>query len=128
VDENPNSFSALFDMGIYPPFAWHELHSSRRPRRASVGYDAAVTPLLEAVTSGFEERVESALKCLSVFKEYELNYNNYNYKGRFGLVSKYFYRQTNERLSGPNRERFLDAILGDRFFEALEVLRAAPES
>jgi len=127
VNDQPNSFDSLFDMGIYPPFAWHELHSSRRPRRASVSYDSAVAPLLESVTSGFEERLDSALKFLSVFKDYELNYNNYNYKGRFGLISKYFYRQTSDRLSSPNREAFLDAILGDRFFEALEVLRAAPE-
>jgi len=127
VSEQPNFFSELFEMGIYPPFAWHELHSSRRPRRAGVGYDDAIAPILEAVTSGFEERLENALKFLSVFKEYELNYNNYNYKGRFGLISKFFYRKTSERLSVTDREIFLDAILGDRFFEALEVLRAAPE-
>jgi hypothetical protein len=83
---------------------------------------------MKSLASGLEDRAESALKFLSIFKEHELNYNNYNYKGRFGLVSKYFYHQTSERLADNNRELFLDAILGDRFFEALEVVKSAPES
>jgi len=128
VDEQLMSFAPLLEMGIYPPFAWHELHSSRRARRPSVTYETALSPLMKSLASGLEDRAESALKFLSIFKEHELNYNNYNYKGRFGLVSKYFYHQTSERLADNNRELFLDAILGDRFFEALEVVKSAPES
>lgn len=128
VDEQPAAFAALFEMGVYPPFAWHELHSSRRARRASLSYDSAVSPLMKALTPGFEARAEEALTFLGIFKDHELNYNNYNYKGRFGLVSKHFYHQASKRLANHNREAFLDAILGDRFFEALAIVQAAPES
>ena len=55
-------------------------------------------------------------------KAFELDYNNYNYKGKFGLVSKYFYWRTSQLLGPEDRSLFLDAILLDRFFEALEVL------
>lgn len=128
VNESPEQFQPLLEMGVYPPFAWHELHSSRRVRRPGLTYSAATTPLLKAVLPGYETRTECALTYLGIFKEYELNYNNYNYKGRFGLVSKHFYLQTSERLAAANRDRFLDAILGDRFFDALAIIQSAREA
>ena len=115
-------------MGVYPPFAWHELHSSRRARRIGITYEAATTKLLAAALPGHEERLQEALAFPGVFKEYELNYNNYNYKGRFGLASKHFYLQTSLRLPAQDRDRFLDAILGDRFFEALAVVQTAKDA
>lgn len=127
VEDSRDQFAELLQMGVYPPFAWHELHSSRRARRAGLSYEAATTALLRAVLPGFEARAEQALAYLGIFKIYELNYNNYNYKGRFGLVSKHFYLHTSKRLTSTNSERFLDAILGDRFFEALAVIYDANE-
>lgn len=123
VSDAPEQFDELLSMGVYPPFAWHELHSSRRARRAGVSYDTATAKLREAAVPDYEARLDRALKYLAVFKEYELNYNNYNYKGRFGLASKHFYLQTSERMDSSFRERFLDAILGDRFFDALAVVK-----
>lgn len=127
VDESPEQYQSLVEMGVYPPFAWHELISSRRARRAALTYEAATAPLLNAVQPGYEARAKTALDHLGVFKEYELNYNNYNYKGRFGLASKHFYLETSEKLAPGTREKFLDAILGDRFFEALAIVQNAKE-
>jgi len=125
VSDAPEHFNELLSMGIYPPFAWHELHSSRRARRPGVSYDTATAKLREAALPDYEARLDRALEYLAVFKDYELNYNNYNYKGRFGLASKHFYLHTSRRLDSALREHFLDAILGDRFFEALEVVQQA---
>ncbi|HEX5758576.1 MAG TPA: hypothetical protein VF121_05240 [Thermoanaerobaculia bacterium] len=112
----------LLEAGIYPPFAWHELHASRRPRRPGRAYEEAVRPLLSTVSPPLRSRVDQALAFLSYMKDFELNYNNYNYKGKFGLISKWFYWRTNQALPEAERAPFLDAILGDRFFEALDHL------
>lgn len=124
VSDQPALFSGLLEMGVYPPFAWHELLSSRRARRPALSYDDAVTPLLTAVPQVQRARAQAALDALAIFKDYELNYNNYNYKGRFGLVSKFQYWKTSRLLqSAADKEVFLDAILGDRFYEALRVIQ-----
>jgi len=122
VADSPQKYSMLLEQGIYPPFAWHELHASRRPRRASIDYTTATKPLLNKIQEESRSRVQEALEMLAVFKEYELNYNNYNYKGRFGLVSKYQYWQTAKLINPECRDKFLDAILLDRFYDALDVI------
>jgi hypothetical protein len=124
VATHPDQYSQLLSAGIYPPFAWHELFASRKTRRAPRPYEDAVRRLMDAVPTDLRDRAELALECLSVMKEYELNYNNYNYKGRFGLVSKNFYWRTAEVLSSPTKATFLDAILLDRFFDALTILES----
>jgi len=123
VQNQPELFAELLDQGVYPPFAWHELVASRRARRPALSYENAVAPLLSTVSDEQRTRALTALEALSVFKEYELNYNNYNYKGRFGLISKLQYWKTTELLhSTAEKELFLDAILLDRFYEALHVI------
>jgi hypothetical protein len=125
VVTDPSRYEGLLSIGIYPPFAWHELHASRKPRRPLRPYEEAVRRLMDAVPTESKQRARDALSFLGVMKDYELNYNNYNYKGRFGLVSKFFYWRTAQLVSGAGRSRFLDAILGDRFFEALAVVERA---
>lgn len=125
VVQNPARYMQLLKMGVYPPFAWHELHSSRKPRRSTPSYEEATKPLLSKINERYLIRAEKALKVLTVFKDYELNYNNYNYKGRFNIVSKFFYLRTLDYLPSESRDGFLDAILGDRFYEALAVIENA---
>jgi len=122
VSRDPSKYATLLNMGVYPPFAWHELVASRRARRPAPTYANASRPLMESVRPDYQQRASRALASLAAFKSYELNYNNYNSKGRFGLVSKYLYWRTNHLLPEASRASFLDAILGDRFFEALNVV------
>ncbi len=121
VSANPQVYKHLVDMGVYPPFAWHEMHASRRVRRPALDYRRAIEPILAAAPSPMKERASVALEYLGVFKEYELNYNNYNYKGRFGLVSKYQYWRTLSVQPPDTRDEFLSYILLDNFYSALSV-------
>ena len=125
VSLSPEPYTSLLGQGIYPPFGWHELVASRCPRRTASTYTEAVKPFLAAVQEGYHARAHAALECLAVQKEYEMNYNTYNYKGRFGLISKYQYWRTAQQLAEPARTYFLDAILLDKFYVALEVLEQA---
>lgn len=118
----PYKYSTLIEQGVYPPFAWHELLACRKPRQPIPDFRQIESKFLLEVPEQFLKRAESALYILSVFKEYELNYNNYNYKGRFNLVSKQFYLRTSNCLSKDAKTKFLDAIIGDRFYEALEII------
>lgn len=122
VDSNPGKYAELLDTGIYPPFGWHELQASRRPRRPALDYQTATTRLLGTVKPAYSTRAQAALNALATFKEYELNYNNYNYKGRFGVISKYQFWRTAAPMTDEQRVRFLDAILLDRFYDALDVV------
>ncbi len=125
VSSNPDPYRNLLSQGIYPPFAWHELYSSKRQRRPGKSFEEATARFLESVTEEDRPRADQALEFLRYMKAFELNYNNYNYKGKFGLVSKYFYWRTSQLLRSEDVSPFLDAILGDRFFEALGVLERA---
>jgi hypothetical protein len=122
VAAHPSDYALLLKGGIYPPFAWHELRASRKPRRTVKSLNEALKPLLASIPSELHPRALEAIDCLTVLKEYELNYNNYNYKGRFGLVSKYQYWVTAELLPSGLRDQFLDAILLDRFYDALQTI------
>lgn len=125
VSRRPRTYADLLTQGIYPPFGWHELTASRRRRRPALDYGTATASLLKQVPTPLRSRAERALELLAVLKDYELNYNNYNYKGKFGLVSKYQYWRTAEQMPEAMRTPFLDAILGDRFFEALRYVEVA---
>lgn len=116
------NFATVLSAGIYPPFAWHEFIASQKPRKEGLRYEAAKQKLDKNVIDKYRSTFDIALKLLDVFKEYELNYNNYNYKGKFGLVSKLFYYKTYQRIDDSKKEDFLNAILGDRFFEAFEII------
>ncbi|WP_123906889.1 MULTISPECIES: hypothetical protein [unclassified Chryseobacterium] len=115
-------YSKILSEGIYPPFAWHEFISSQKPRKSAVAYEMAITALEKNVVEDCKTEFNTAIALLDVFKEYELNYNNYNYKGKFGLVSKWFYYKTYQRVDDKKKEEFLDAILLDRFYHALEIV------
>jgi hypothetical protein len=122
VAADAGKYRVFLDQGVYPPFAWHELHASRKPRKPSKPLAEAALPMLSAIPADFQTRANTALECLSILKEYELNYNNYNYKGRFGLISKYQYWLTVQVLPDAQKEAFLEAILLDRFFDALAII------
>jgi len=116
------NFSAVLSDGIYPPFAWHEFISSQKPRKEGISYEVAKQKLEKNLVEQYKTDFETALALLDVFKEYELNYNNYNYKGKFGLISKTFYYKTYQRIDDSKKEEFLNAILLDRFYTALEIV------
>jgi hypothetical protein len=122
VKIKPEKYNSLLSQGIYPPFGWHELNASRKTRRPGKSLSEASINLLQVIPGDFHERALTAIDCLSILKEYELNYNNYNYKGRFGLISKYQYWVTSKLLSESSSKLFMDAILLDRFFDAFAIL------
>lgn len=122
VATKPEKYEILLNQGIYPPFGWHEIAASRKARRPSKPLVEASKALFQAIPSNLHERAWVAIDCLDILKEYELNYNNYNYKGRFGLISKYQYWVTYGLLPKSSKDVFLDAILLDRFFDALTIL------
>jgi hypothetical protein len=128
VASDPAKYRVFLDQGVYPPFAWHELHASRKPRKPSKPLPEAAAPMLSAIPPDFHARAGTALDCLSILKAYELNYNNYNYKGRFGLISKYQYWVTTKLLPDAQKEKFLEAILLDRFFDALAIIEESASS
>lgn len=128
VAKRPDIYSDLLSQGIYPPFGWHELLASRRRRSPAQDYTKAASKLWAEVPTEMCDRTERALHLLDVFKDYELNYNNYNYKGKFGLVSKYQYWRTAELMPKPVCASFLEAILGDRFFDALRCVEEVFDS
>lgn len=115
-------FSQVLSDGIYPPFAWHEFIASQKPRKEGITLEVAKQKLEKNLVEKYRTEFETALSLLDVFKEYELNYNNYNYKGKFGLVSKVFYYKTYQRIDDSKKEEFLNAILLDRFYTALEIV------
>ncbi|OHB98431.1 MAG: hypothetical protein A2W74_04155 [Planctomycetes bacterium RIFCSPLOWO2_12_38_17] len=119
---NKKEYSNVLMQGIYPPFAWHEFIASQKPRKESLTFEAAKKRLEKNLDENYRQDFETALGLLDVFKEYELNYNNYNYKGKFGLVSKVFYYKTYQRIRDDKKEEFLNAILLDGFYEALEII------
>lgn len=128
VTQNSQRYIKYLQMGIYPPFAWHELHASRNHAVPSIEYDDAVQIFMQNVMPENSSRAKIALHTLDIFKEYELNYNNYNYKGRFGIVSKYQYWKTIEFMKENTREGFLDAILLDEFYNALDIVENGLDS
>ncbi len=125
VAQNLSKYDILLSQGIYPPFGWHELHASRKVRKPAKTLAESSVALLQNIPPALHERAQTALDCLAILKEYELNYNNYNYKGRFGLISKYQYWATAQLLSEPTRASFMEAILIDRFFDAFAILTEA---
>ena len=125
VRDCPQQYSAFLNHGVYPPFAWHELVGSRKPRREIASLEQVHGTIMSSVPDRFCERAERALQVFAIIKQYERNYNNYNYKGRFGLISKQFYRETFEILTNNDQDAFIDAILLDRFFDALRVVENA---
>lgn len=122
ISSNQENYKDVLKSGIYPPFAWHEFIASKKPRKESVTYEFAKKKLENNLAVEYRAEFETALIILDVFKEYELNYNNYNYKGKFGLVSKLFYYETLQKIDDSKREDYLNAILLDQFFEALEIV------
>ncbi|MDP2367251.1 hypothetical protein [Rhodoferax sp.] len=125
VGEHPDPWAHLLEMGVYPPFGWHELHASRRARRPASEKQAALSMLMQLIPPEYAERAKRAFHVLEVLKSYELNYNNYNYKGKFGLVSKYQYWRTAELLPEAQRQEFFDTILLDGFYDAFAIVRKA---
>lgn len=124
--EQKPAIARLLAQGIYAPFAWHELQASRKPRRPLRPLEECCQPLFAAIPAEHATRAKVALDCLTVLKEYELNYNNYNYKGRFGLISKFQYLHTANLLPLEAREPFISAILLDRFYDALAIIESQP--
>ncbi len=122
ITYNKKQYANVLSEGIYPPFAWHEFIASQKPRKESLKFEDAKKRLEKNLDENYRQDFETALSLLDVFKEYELNYNNYNYKGKFGLVSKVFYYKTYQRISDNKKEEFLSAILLDGFYEALEIV------
>lgn len=113
VSEQPERFAAFLTEGVYPPFAWAEITAAREGRRER-------TAVPDAPALG--PRGHEAIGYLRIFKVLERDYNLFNYKGYFPLVSKYFYLRSALRL-GNQADSFRMAILGDRFFEALAVVQ-----
>lgn len=122
ISSNQGNYKDVLSDGIYPPFAWHEFIASKKPRKEGIAYDFAKQKLENNLVEEYKGEFETALTLLDVFKEYELNYNNYNYKGKFGLVSKLFYYKTLQKIADSKKEDFLNAILLDQFYEALEIV------
>ena len=122
VTTNPAKYDGLLDRGIYPPFAWHELIASKRRRRSIISYEEATQGIRNNIPHEFRVRLQLALDSLAVIKRYEVDYNTYNYKGRFNLVSKYLYWTTLQWLNEKEQPAFLDTILLDRFYDALRII------
>lgn len=120
---NSLEYVKLLDKGIYPPFAWHELQTSKNNKISLLSYDDATRRINSYSSIQYKDRLQVALSALEVIKNHEVDYNTYNYKGRFCLVSKYFYWRTIKLLREDKRKDFLDAILLDRFYDALNIIK-----
>lgn len=125
VHRNPDRFNVFLEQGVYPPFAWNELVGSRTSKKTMTRLDEVEEQFMVDLDPDCVTRACSALEVLSILKRYELNYNNYNYKGRFGIVSKGFYLQTLELFPEKDKVEFERAVLLDCFFEALQIVKNA---
>lgn len=114
VKERPWEWSDMLTRGVFPPFAWHELHGRRSPKRHGT---------LDSMPQSEEVTTSPYQSCLRTLKALELRYHVYNYKGRFGLMTKPLYFYTAETLTPSKRLGFLRAILLDQFTAAARIVK-----
>jgi len=74
------------------------------------------------------DRESAGFHALQVLKHFEADYNTFNYKGYFPLVSKYFWWRCERSGYVADVSAFRAAVLGDRFFEALGLVNKRGET
>jgi hypothetical protein len=119
VGRDPSAFDPLLRAGVFPPFAWHELRGEGKRTRLRL-------PLPQLPE--LNEREKTGFEALQVLKHFEADYNTFNYKGYFPLVSKYFWWRCEQSGYLDEVMPFRSAVLGDRFYEALGLVSNGGES
>ncbi|MEU8079270.1 hypothetical protein AB0B31_27970 [Catellatospora citrea] len=116
VKADPSRFGGALSKGVFPPFVWHELVAEKSRTNPPVRLPLMPTDL-------FDIEVE-AIDALRVLKHFEADYNTFNYKGYFPLVSKYFWWRCIDTGFLDQSPQFVNAVLGDRFYEALAFVKS----